>query len=103
MIRSSIRHSSILAWNLQQKFSKQDNVDKGILSSISVQSLSNGKIDHRWLQKQSLQSLNLDLSKERMFLMESDMGYVNRGRAYVFELLLQLEETIFDFLLDVIR
>lgn len=92
---ASVRH-------LQEELAKEDDVNEVVLRAIAVERLVDGEVDDGGLEQQRLQRVYFNLLQQRVLLMQRDMADVDRGRADLLELLLELEETVLDLLLDVV-
>ena len=89
---------------------KQDYVNKLVVESLGIQGLSFCQIDYATIMQHNLDSFKSKFAENRMEVVEAQMGYIDLHilillehaffKTILIELLLDLEESFLDLLLD---
>ena len=89
--------------HLQEKLAEKNDVDEVVLRAVPIKRLIDAEVDDGRFKKQRFKRIYLYLLQKRVLLMECHVTDVDGGRADLFKLLLQLEETILDLLFNIVR
>ena len=100
VVRSPLRLDAV--WHLEQQLAEQDDVYKVVLGAVAVERLIDAEVDDGGFQEERLERFKFDLAQQWVLLVEGHVRDIDRGRAHIFKLLLQLEEAILYLFFDVL-